>query len=100
MIDPFFGTGKIFDVIDRFDIVNTQFERDWDHARLQGWGLDWFSRSGVSLHMHLEPAGNFTTCTISCTLMNFHVNTCQNTFKIKVSLHLSWFFNPFPNDTF
>ena len=31
-------------VIDLFDNVNSRFERDQDHARLQGRGLDWFSR--------------------------------------------------------
>ena len=58
-------------ITDLFDIVNSRFERDRDHTRLQGQGLDWFSRSAVRLCMHREPAGNFTTWTISRILTNF-----------------------------
>ena len=72
-------------LVDLFDIVNSRFERDWDQARLQGEGLDWFSRSGVIAYT-LEPVGNFTSCTISHILTNFVVNTCQNMYKIKVNL--------------
>ena len=77
--------------IDLFDIFSSQFERDQDHARLQGRGLDWFSGSGVKLCTHREPAGNFTTCTISRISTNFVVNTCQHTYRIKVNLHPSRF---------
>ena len=71
---------------DLFDIVNSRFERDRDHARLQGRGLDWFSRSGFRLHTHRELVGNFTTCTSSNNLTDFLVNTCQNMYKITINL--------------
>ena len=77
--------------IDLFEIVNFQFEPDRDNKRLQGRGLDWFSRSGVRLLTHLEPAENFTTCTISHILTKTVINTCQNMYKITVNLCPSCF---------
>ena len=69
--------------IDLFDIVHSRFGRERDQARLQGRGLDWFSKSEVRLRTHREPAGNFTACTICRILTNFVVNTCQNMYKLK-----------------
>ena len=67
--------------IDLFDIVESRFVQDRDHAKLEGQWLDWFSTLRDILRMYWEPAGNLTTCAISCILTNFVVNTSQNTYK-------------------
>ena len=79
--DPEHLSLRDFVVIDLFDIVQSRFERDRDYAKLQGQGLDWFSRSGVRLRMYREPAGDLITSTKSSVLTNFVVNTCQNTYE-------------------
>ena len=56
-------------------------EQDQDYAKLQGQGLDWFSRSAVRLYMYPEPTGYLTTFTNSRVLTNFVVNTSQNMYE-------------------
>ena len=61
--------------IDPFDIVKSRFERDLDHMKLQVYGLYWFSRSGVRLHIHWGAAENLITGITSHISSNFVVNT-------------------------
>ena len=42
--------------IDHFDIVQSRYEQDRDYAKLQGEGLDWFSKYRVRLPTYQEPA--------------------------------------------
>ena len=66
---------------DLFDIAQSRVERDRDDVKLQGQGLDWFSRSGDRLCTYWEPAGNWTTYTNSRVLSNSIVNTSQNAYE-------------------
>ena len=58
-----------------YDNVQSQFKKDQDYAKLQGQGLDWFSRSGLILRTYQEPAGDLTTCTNTRVLTHSHTMT-------------------------